>query len=395
MNPLRVSTYTAVLRGGRGPRRARCARCARESPGSASVAFDTNHLDCWLGEVQRFRRSAHGRAGGMGLPQQSPGGVRARAGPVPRFGRRLPRTVRRRAASACSSAPALPACSTPSLRIARATRRATRCPRGSTSGARRISSRWRHSPRCASGSPARRLRSPPPAHRAPRCFAAAQPRHRVGRMRRRRGRRSRQPVPHYSLWLQLPAAHLRRYLPARGQRAHGNLDRRSRRIRVARSAGRRVRWRCSATARPAMPITCPRPSPAAGAPSNPCARRWRAPASRLTKSTTSTCMAPARSPTTTPRAAPCARSSAPRRRAVRRKGWTGHTLGAAGIVEAAISLMAIEHGLMPRSLNTRVRDPAIEAGILLENREAPVRRVLSNSFGFGGSNCSLLFGSVQ
>ena len=77
------------------------------------------------------------------------------------------------------------------------------------------------------------------------------------------------------------------------------------------------------------------------------------------------------------------------------KGWTGHTLGAAGMVEAAVSLMAIEHGLMPRSLNTRVRDPAIEAGILLENRVAPVRRVLSNSFGFGGSNCSLLFGSAQ
>ena len=77
------------------------------------------------------------------------------------------------------------------------------------------------------------------------------------------------------------------------------------------------------------------------------------------------------------------------------KGWTGHTLGAAGMVEAAVSLMAIEHGLMPRSLNTRVRDPAIEAGILLENRVAPVQRVLSNSFGFGGSNCSLLFGSAQ
>ncbi|HEY6125958.1 MAG TPA: beta-ketoacyl-[acyl-carrier-protein] synthase family protein [Steroidobacteraceae bacterium] len=77
------------------------------------------------------------------------------------------------------------------------------------------------------------------------------------------------------------------------------------------------------------------------------------------------------------------------------KGWTGHTLGAAGMVEAAISLIAIEHGFMPRSLNTRTRDPAIEAGILLETRMAPVRRVLSNSFGFGGSNCSLLFGSVQ
>jgi 3-oxoacyl-[acyl-carrier-protein] synthase-1 len=77
------------------------------------------------------------------------------------------------------------------------------------------------------------------------------------------------------------------------------------------------------------------------------------------------------------------------------KGWTGHTLGAAGMVEAAVSLMAIEHSLMPRSLNTRVQDPAIEAGILLENRVAPVRLVLSNSFGFGGSNCSLLFGCAQ
>ena len=76
------------------------------------------------------------------------------------------------------------------------------------------------------------------------------------------------------------------------------------------------------------------------------------------------------------------------------KGWTGHTLGAAGMVEAAISLMAIEQGFMPRSLNTRTKDPAIEAGILLETRVAPVERVLSNSFGFGGSNCSLLFGRL-
>jgi 3-oxoacyl-[acyl-carrier-protein] synthase-1 len=76
------------------------------------------------------------------------------------------------------------------------------------------------------------------------------------------------------------------------------------------------------------------------------------------------------------------------------KGWTGHTLGAAGMVEAGISLLAIEHGLMPRSLNTRILDPAIEAGILLQTRIAPVQRVLSNSFGFGGSNCSLLFGQL-
>lgn len=76
------------------------------------------------------------------------------------------------------------------------------------------------------------------------------------------------------------------------------------------------------------------------------------------------------------------------------KGWTGHTLGAAGMVESAISLLAIEHGLMPRSLNTRTRDPGIDANILLENRRTRVDRVLSNSFGFGGSNCSLLFGQA-
>jgi 3-oxoacyl-[acyl-carrier-protein] synthase-1 len=74
------------------------------------------------------------------------------------------------------------------------------------------------------------------------------------------------------------------------------------------------------------------------------------------------------------------------------KGWTGHTLGAAGIVEAAISLLAIEHGLLPCSLNTRELDADIHAGILLANRAMPVRHVLSNSFGFGGSNCSLVFG---
>jgi 3-oxoacyl-[acyl-carrier-protein] synthase-1 len=72
------------------------------------------------------------------------------------------------------------------------------------------------------------------------------------------------------------------------------------------------------------------------------------------------------------------------------KGWTGHTLGAAGIVEAAIGWLAIEHHLMPKTLNTGSVDPEIKAHVLLENRPAPVRRVMTNSFGFGGSNCSLV-----
>jgi len=76
------------------------------------------------------------------------------------------------------------------------------------------------------------------------------------------------------------------------------------------------------------------------------------------------------------------------------KGATGHTLGAAGGVEALISMLAIENGLMPAGLNVQQRDPALRLNYLLENRHAPVRRVLSNSFGFGGSNASLVFGAV-
>ena len=76
------------------------------------------------------------------------------------------------------------------------------------------------------------------------------------------------------------------------------------------------------------------------------------------------------------------------------KGWTGHALGAAGILEAVITLICIEEGLLPRSLNTRTKDPAIAGNVLLESRRAPVRRALSNSFGFGGSNCSLIFGGA-
>ena len=74
------------------------------------------------------------------------------------------------------------------------------------------------------------------------------------------------------------------------------------------------------------------------------------------------------------------------------KGATGHTLGAAGGVEAVICTLALQHGLLPGGLNTRHLDPALELDYLLDNREHPVARVLSNSFGFGGTNCSLIFG---
>jgi 3-oxoacyl-[acyl-carrier-protein] synthase-1 len=72
------------------------------------------------------------------------------------------------------------------------------------------------------------------------------------------------------------------------------------------------------------------------------------------------------------------------------KGWTGHTLGAAGITEAVICCLGIEQGFQPGTLNTGRADPELSANLILENRNAPVRHAISNSFGFGGSNCSLL-----
>ncbi|MDB6097884.1 MAG: 3-oxoacyl-[acyl-carrier-protein] synthase [Gammaproteobacteria bacterium] len=74
------------------------------------------------------------------------------------------------------------------------------------------------------------------------------------------------------------------------------------------------------------------------------------------------------------------------------KGATGHTLGAAGALEAVISALAIQNGLMPGGIQSTRIDPTLTAHYIRENRRAPVRRVLSNSFGFGGTNCSLIFG---
>lgn len=73
------------------------------------------------------------------------------------------------------------------------------------------------------------------------------------------------------------------------------------------------------------------------------------------------------------------------------KGTHGHTLGAAGGLEAVVSLLALRHGLAPGGVTTGHPDPALRTPYLRENRRAPLRRVMSNSFGFGGSNCTLVF----
>jgi 3-oxoacyl-[acyl-carrier-protein] synthase-1 len=74
------------------------------------------------------------------------------------------------------------------------------------------------------------------------------------------------------------------------------------------------------------------------------------------------------------------------------KGATGHTLGAAGAVEAVICALALGDGFLPGSPGTTSRDPAIAVDYLLATRAGNPRRALTNSFGFGGSNCSLVLG---
>jgi 3-oxoacyl-[acyl-carrier-protein] synthase-1 len=74
------------------------------------------------------------------------------------------------------------------------------------------------------------------------------------------------------------------------------------------------------------------------------------------------------------------------------KGATGHTLGAAGALEAVICALALTDGFLPGSPGTATLDPAIPLDYLLQTRDGQPRVALSNSFGFGGSNCSLIFG---
>ena len=76
------------------------------------------------------------------------------------------------------------------------------------------------------------------------------------------------------------------------------------------------------------------------------------------------------------------------------KGATGHTLGAAGALEAVLSSLCLGAGLLPAGLGTVQVDAALGVNYLTDNRTAPLRRVLSNSFGFGGANCCLVLGTA-
>lgn len=76
------------------------------------------------------------------------------------------------------------------------------------------------------------------------------------------------------------------------------------------------------------------------------------------------------------------------------KGHTGHTLGAAGAIEAVMSALVLQHGFILGGAGTQDVDTELDCDYRLDNCEQPVRHVLSNSFGFGGSNCSLILSKV-
>ena len=77
------------------------------------------------------------------------------------------------------------------------------------------------------------------------------------------------------------------------------------------------------------------------------------------------------------------------------KGATGHTLGAAGSIEAIITALCLQNDLIPGGLNTLERDPDLQSYYLLHNQSKSLKCAMSNSFGFGGSNCSLIFSKMQ
>lgn len=77
------------------------------------------------------------------------------------------------------------------------------------------------------------------------------------------------------------------------------------------------------------------------------------------------------------------------------KSMTGHTLGAAGAVEAAVTLLALQHGILPGTVTLRTRDPALQARVVVRPLEGAPRVAASNSFGFGGSNACLIFGAAR
>ena len=77
------------------------------------------------------------------------------------------------------------------------------------------------------------------------------------------------------------------------------------------------------------------------------------------------------------------------------KGYVGHTLGAAGAIEAVFVLESLRNGWIPASIGAEPLDPEIGLNVATRTTETDVRLALSNSFAFGGSNVSLVFGAPE
>lgn len=77
------------------------------------------------------------------------------------------------------------------------------------------------------------------------------------------------------------------------------------------------------------------------------------------------------------------------------KGVTGHTLGAAGVTEAIVVIQALEQQCLPPSTNLRELEPSLGLAVIRQPRQASLRYAMSNNFGFGGTNCSLIFGRAD
>nr|WP_306191079.1 hypothetical protein [Streptomyces sp. MK5] len=79
------------------------------------------------------------------------------------------------------------------------------------------------------------------------------------------------------------------------------------------------------------------------------------------------------------------------------KAALGHLFGAAGALEALIAVLGVEHGIIPptRNITTAGVGPGIALDVVAERRDVPQEAVLSNSFGFGGQNVSLIVTGVR